>query len=355
MATSLNISKKISFYEYLFYSTTDFVTRTYIVRDLNKIPSTSTSNVIVNLIKELLTDDRVENYRKYSFLMQFDATIVDECQIYFFFVSRCDDDEYKIKSAQYIFEHVHGIGNDMDDVEEYLISKLPSTKSFLDSMRWKARIYGQTIEEKKTSLKSISKDKQNIHNSLISKQARIIVRNLFSSYKGDIKDRKNITNTINIFMKNGIYTKETDPSIKRIITDAVVFEDLTLIEIFFLVLNEFNDLVEEKKISLEDSVNIIKSGLVEMSGKCFMGHAIRIVNMLSGVSEKYSLSISAEEQYKNRLFTLCTKLFSSLGDSGLYGEDMLKEIEKSTIRGELGKEDPTQEWFEKYSKLFCGL
>lgn len=353
--TSLDLSKKISFYEYLFYSVDDFTTREHIVKELHKIPSLLTRITTIKLIKEMLSDDRTDNYRKYSLLSQFGASVVDECQLHFFFVTNEQDDEYKLKSAQYIFENINEIGNDMNEVEEYLISKLPLTKKFLDNMNGKTRIYGHEEEKKYKDKKTkLYRDKQNIHNSLINEPARKIIQELYSSFPSNIKDPQVVLKITNIFMKH-IYSKNTELSIKRIITDVTTIENLKLIELFSLVLNEIYGLVELKSLTYEDAVDIIKTGLIEMSEKCFMGHAIRIVNMLSGISEKYTIQISLEEDFKNRLFSLCTRLFSEQNGE-IYGKELKTKIEKSTIIEDLKKEFLCfDKWFEKYVNMFCGL
>jgi len=114
--------------------------------------------------------------------------------------------------------------------------------------------------------------------------------------------------------------------------------------------------------------------LEEMNALCATGHISRLVNILSGFFDDFSVRISFKEQLKNYVFNYYNKCLSRLPDSlsELIIEEMteetkdkkhnlLKMIEENNPREEMRKEFPDisiddfKEWFEWSKRNYSGL
>jgi len=145
---------------------------------------------------------------------------------------------------------------------------------------------------------TIFNDNQNVHISSIQQSIKESIFNLMKYYKNDYQLK---------YLENNILTEETKMALIEYsnCTDVhsilnINFEEL--LKAVFIEIDNFNTM---------DQNNIFKIMNQEMNDsicKCFTGRLSRLINILSGFSDKVSIKISNNEEISNIIIILKNKI-----------------------------------------------
>ena len=132
-------------------------------------------------------------------------------------------------------------------------------------------------------------DTQNVHSSSIQQSIKDSIYNLMKEVKNDSK--------IN-YLDDEILTVQTKEALIEYSKDETIHSQLecTFEEVLQAVLLEINNLSDELQKEVKNRLNEeMEDGLC----KCFTGRISRLVNSLSGYSDKVSIKISSAEEIGN--------------------------------------------------------
>ena len=157
--------------------------------------------------------------------------------------------------------------------------------------------------ENKTNITSIYNDKQNTHSSSIQQSVKDSIILLMEFYKDN-------------YIISYLDWPELNQKTKEIITEYINIDDthtilnITFKELFIAVT------IELEKLSLDVQIEIKKRINEEMQDsecKCFTGRISRLVNSLSGFSNKVKIQISENEEISNIItFIMQKREFKSI-------------------------------------------
>jgi Leucine-rich repeat (LRR) protein len=172
---------------------------------------------------------------------------------------------------------------------------------------------------------TIYNDSQNIHNSSIQQSIKTSILNLMKQYDASYQ----LT-----YLENDILNEETK-------TALIEYSDCT--EVHSILNINFEELLKAVFIEIDnfgtiEKINILKIMNQEIKDsicKCFTGKLSRVINCLSGFSDKVSIQISNNEEISNIIITLQNKITDI---------DKLKKaiVDEMTERGY--KVDTINEW-----------
>lgn len=356
--SSANLQKKVRFYEDRFKDNLDLRFRTDIIKQYNKIPYVKKDTKIEEFLLDIVSNVAYTSFEKYDVLQDLKNIIAKNIiiesmyRLYFFLEN---DDHIKNKVSDYLKDNL-----DRKDTYLYeIVTKSEKKGTF--------GFQSTTSQKEKNVIEKVAEDKQNIHNTLVNSSVVDNVKRLKEKYKNkkiNLSDINYFTKTIFSNVNFQDVKGKIGEVINRILTDNVTFQEQKMSTIFFYVISEIKEVEEEKKYSHIDLCEIIKKNLLEMYGKCFMGHCSRIVNMLTGLSEDFGVTLSIEEQMKTKIFSECIKIFKALEEKGqeVFGKELYSKLQdvsnistfKDKIKKEIGK-NYDEKIFEKCVKLFCGL
>ena len=181
---------------------------------------------------------------------------------------------------------------------------IPCVQRFLDRIK---NIGGTII--------NIYNDMQNVHTSSIQTSIKDSVFNLLNNF--------NIHHQINNYIEDSILTIKT----KQLITEYIFVKethshfDCTFEEVFKAVWNEISAL----HIDLQNEIkNRLNEEMDDSECKCYTGRISRLVNCLSGYSDKVLIKISDAEQIGN----IITYIKNKYKDSHI---DTIKQIVRDRL------------------------
>ena len=176
---------------------------------------------------------------------------------------------------------------------------------------------------------TIYTDSQNIHISSIQRSIRDSINNLMNAYIVDYP----LT-----YLDCSVLTQQT----KEIITEYIDCLDIhsmlniTFKELFTAVMIEIDSLSMDLQIEIQKRLN---EEMQESECKCFTGRISRLVNCLSGYSNKVVIQISESEEISNIISIVMSK-------RGMKESDEIKEEVQMALK-ERGYEDTKiKEWLE---------
>jgi len=182
---------------------------------------------------------------------------------------------------------------------------------------------------KKINKDTIYTDRQNVHSSSIQLSIRDSINNLMNAYVLDYP----LT-----YLDWSVLNQKT----KEIITEYMDCNDIhtmlniTFKELFIAVVIEIDKLSPDLKIEIQKRLN---EEMQESECKCFTGRISRLVNCLSGYSDKVKIQISENEEISNIISVIMNK-------KGMKTIEILKE-EVSVALTERGYADEKiKEWLE---------
>jgi Leucine-rich repeat (LRR) protein len=176
---------------------------------------------------------------------------------------------------------------------------------------------------------TIYTDNQNVHSSSIQQSIRDSINNLMNAYKTDYP----LT-----YLDWCVLNKKTKEIITEYIdnTDIHTMLNITFKELFIAVVIEMDKLSPDLQVEIQKRLN---EEMLDSECKCFTGRLSRLVNCLSGYSDKVCIQISENEEISNILSVIMNK-------RGMKTIEMLKE-EVSVALKERGYADETiREWLE---------
>ena len=188
----------------------------------------------------------------------------------------------------------------------------------------------QRIENiKKINKDTIYTDRQNVHSSSIQQSIRNSINNLMNAFIVDYP----LT-----YLDWSVLNQKT----KEIITeymdclDIHTMLNITFKELFIAVVIEINKLSPDLQIEIQKRLN---EEMQESECKCFTGRISRLVNCLSGYSDKVKIQITENEEISNIISVIMNK-------RGMKTIETLKE-EVSVALTERGYADEKiAEWLE---------
>ena len=183
--------------------------------------------------------------------------------------------------------------------------------------------------ENKTNKKTIYSDTQNVHSSSIQQSIKTSIHALMNCYHPE-------------HVLTYLDWIELDKKTKEIITECMdckdvhTMLDITFKELFIAIVIEIDKLTPDLQKEIKQRLN---EEMQESECKCFTGRISRLVNCLSGYSDKVKIQISESEEIGNIISVILEK-------RGIKTTETLKE-EVSVALKERGYEETTiNEWLE---------
>ena len=190
------------------------------------------------------------------------------------------------------------------------LTQLPSEIGNLTQLTW-LDLHGNPIEntlnpiiqrflrriENKTNKKTIYSDTQNVHSSSIQQSVKTSIHALMNYYNPE-----NVLTYLDWI--------ELDKKTKEIITeymdckDVHTMLDITFKELFIAIVIEMESLSNDLQKEIKQRLN---EEMQESECKCFTGRISRLVNCLSGYSDKVKIQISESEEIGNIISVIMEK------------------------------------------------
>ena len=183
--------------------------------------------------------------------------------------------------------------------------------------------------ENKTNKKNIYSDTQNVHSSSIQQSIKDSIHALMNCYHPDHE----------LTYLDWI---ELDKKTKEIITeymdckDVHTMLDITFKELFIAIVIEMESLSNELQKEIKQRLN---EEMQESECKCFTGRISRLVNCLSGYSDKVKIQISESEEIGNIISVIMEK-------RGIKNTETLKEEVGGALKERGYEETKINEWVE---------
>ena len=395
-----------------------FHSRKNIVDRLSSIPHKDKNIHISECLLSLISDDKIPIDQRYSLFCNnnsFDNDVQYKCHLFYFnnFNNPNYPIRYKLMSAQYLLQSTKKNEVDLREVYNYLKYLLKNStdiqiKGECSDILFRNGYNKKEIERLETSLvneaynnsrkfvepkienlsedrrrvlikrRTVYDDGQNVHNTSVNEGVKANIRKLFEEFKNTIHPTNRINNlndfskrlTILSKDKSQIVKKKINGTLDRILIDTSKFEcDTTLCDIVIMVwmkVKTSTHIPELEKRVLEE--------MEEMNGLCATGHLSRIMNILSGFFEDFSVGISFKDQIKNYVYLhynniLMSEKYTDLSEKIIEEmtesvkdkkSNLLKMISDNDIRVKLKDEfsESKNEFDELYDcavKSYCGL
>jgi hypothetical protein len=152
------------------------------------------------------------------------------------------------------------------------------------------------------SLKTITEDSQNVHHTSINEHIKTIVKQIVIDYppqnsawsilKSELQKRHSWKNTNQETLKF-IYENPCR------FTIDITLKQLT-ISVFLFIAHQQEDIREQLYQRFNEELD-------EMRGKCSTGHMSRLVNIVQGFSDQYTIQILPKEEIKSFVYHYLTK------------------------------------------------
>ena len=222
------------------------------------------------------------------------------------------------------------------------LTQLPSEIGNLTQLTW-LDLHGNPIEntlnpiiqrllqrmQNKTNKKTIYSDTQNVHSSSIQKSIKVGVHALMNYYNPE-------------HVLTYLDWIELDKKTKEIITeymdckDVHTMLDITFKELFIAIVIEMESLSNDLQKEIKQRLN---EEMQESECKCFTGIISRLVNCLSGYSDKVKIQISESEEIGNIISVIMEK-------RGIKTTKTLKEEVSVALKERGYIETKINEWVE---------
>ena len=183
--------------------------------------------------------------------------------------------------------------------------------------------------QNKTNQKSIYSDTQNVHSSSIQQSIKVSIHALMNYYNPEC-------------VLTYLDWIELDKKTKEIITeymdckDVHTMLDITFKELFIAIVIEMESLSPDLQKEIKQRLN---EEMQESECKCFTGRISRLVNCLSGYSDKVKIQISESEEIGNIISVIMEK-------RGIKTTKTLKEEVSVALKERGYIETKINEWVE---------
>jgi Leucine-rich repeat (LRR) protein len=178
---------------------------------------------------------------------------------------------------------------------------------------------------KNKQIYNIHNDTQNVHSSSIQQSIKDSIFNLLKQLKEPYKYN---------YLDDSILTQQTKEQLIEYsnCTDIHTQLECTFEELLNAVFYEINSFELEKQISAKKRIN---EEMLDGLCMCFTGRISRLVNSLSGLSEKVSIKISENEEISN-IIILANKKYKKIEE--------IKDYVKKEMKERLYDESLIEEW-----------
>ena len=183
--------------------------------------------------------------------------------------------------------------------------------------------------QNKTNKKTIYSDTQNVHSSSIQQSIQVSIHALMNYYNPEC-------------VLTYLDWSELDKKTKEIITeymdckDVHTMLDITFKELFIAIVIEMEKLSPDLQKEIKQRLN---EEMQESEYKCFTGRISRLVNCLSGYSDKVKIQISESEEIGNIISVIMEK-------RGIKTIETLKEEVRVALKERGYEETKINEWVE---------
>ena len=153
------------------------------------------------------------------------------------------------------------------------------------------------IQNRGGNIHNLYNDSQNLHSSSIQQSIKQNIINLL----------KEIREPINYdYLNDHLFTVETKEALTEYCNDSSIHSELecTFSDVLDAVLLEVNKFDSEMQIEIKKRIN---EEMADAECKCFTGRLSRIVNSLSGYSDKVIIKISSAEEIGNIIMLMKAK------------------------------------------------
>jgi hypothetical protein len=181
------------------------------------------------------------------------------------------------------------------------------------------------IENKNKQIYNIHNDTQNVHSSSIQQSIKDSIFNLLKQLKGPYKYN---------YLDDPILIQQTKEQLTEYsnCTDIHTQLECTFEELLNAVFYEIQFYDSEKQISAKKRIN---EEMLDGLCMCFTGRISRLVNSLSGLSEKVSIKISENEEISN-IIILANKKYKKIKE--------IKDYVKKEMKERLYNDSIIEEW-----------
>lgn len=152
------------------------------------------------------------------------------------------------------------------------------------------------------SLKNITEDSQNVHHTSINEHTKTVVRQIVADYP----PQNSAWSILKSELQKRYSWKSTNQDTLKFIyentcgfTIGITLKQLT-ISVFLFVANQEEEIREQMYQRFNEELD-------EMRGKCSTGHMSRLVNILQGFSDRYTIQIQPKQEIKSFIYHYLTK------------------------------------------------
>jgi Leucine-rich repeat (LRR) protein len=186
-------------------------------------------------------------------------------------------------------------------------------------------VINRFINQINKQIYNIHNDTQNVHSSSIQHSIKDSIFNLLKQLKRPYKYN---------YLDDPILTQQTKQQLIEYsnCTDIHTQLECTFEEILNAIFYEINSFDPEKQISAKKRIN---EEMLDGLCVCFTGRISRLVNSLSGLSEKVSIKISDNEEISN-IIILANKKYKKIEE--------IKDYVKKEMKERLYNESIIEEW-----------
>lgn len=261
-----------------------------------------------------------------------------------------------------------------DEFNNIEIEVKPKRENITDKINEKLKNGGDEKRKIYLNRRNIYENGQNVHITEINESMKEIVIKLYKKYGYIFKEKIKWMNQLSTF----IYSLKLDivsltkikGSFDRILSDTSTFtsENLTMLDICLLV---WKTITEDK--NKEELQKRLVEELIDMNGMCSTGHTTRLINILSGFFDEYTIKTHYKDQIKVYLTNHYNKLLNIHPNVDVLideitetdktkKENILKFIHENGIRNKLYdeyKKDVSlklfNEWYDEAKNSYVGL
>jgi hypothetical protein len=390
--------------KYALDHTIEYDNRFQCVRYMVHIPYRECHTHCLEACKDLLSDESIEIDKRFYFFSNGDKyfkltdQLVYDLHEYFFKIGL--ERKYPLKilliSVRYIISFypdesevreqvLDYILDIVDDVNETEYARAECADILYSIGRTEEAIYGmkklQELGHMDQDLKKLTiySNKQNVHDETINDSVKKIISALHKEYLKN--STENMLGKCSLEYLHKIFTDDIKIDDKekihsfffRIMTDPTRFENLTLADIFMLVIFKIQTFDEGVK---KEILKRLLEEINDSSETCHTGYVSRLANVLSGFveGEDFNIKIDPKDEIRSAVFARLNTAISTLPiylredvTTSLFGEDKTTfeeflGIYGDNIRDELEKEykdvlsiEEVHKFYEKSIKDFQSI
>ena len=374
--------------EFSMNSSTSIEDRLQCMRYMVHIPYVNGHEHCMEACKVILEDENIEVNKRFYFFANNDKyfKLTDQLvyDLHHFFLKLGIQRKYPLSmiliSARYILSFYPDESQEREDALDFVLD-LADDKLQTENIRGECAdilysfgreeevIYGMKILQeigymdqdlKKTTLYS---NRQNVHDKTINDSVRRTINALHKEYLKSSKENllgqctleflhKLVYDEFKVDEQDSLLREKIQQFFVRVMTDPTKFENLTLCDIFLLVLTKVQSLQADVK---KECYKRIIEEIEDASDTCHTGYVSRLVNVLSGFveGEDNLLTIDPRDELRSAIFARLNTAISTLPHylkedvtNSLWGDDKSTFEEFLSLYGDTIREELITEYKE---------